>query len=127
MYLKIRLVLVWRCSKQNLIGGQKSTVEFQIKSPGQARPGRVDVHGARCADHTLPHYSGRMLSGSKRFLKPSSAAVPTAAANEQYYDDDDQKSGVVHIPLRALEVRNGAKAAAVPARPEYKTPDRKSA
>jgi hypothetical protein len=62
-----------------------------------------------------------MLSGSERFLKPSSAAVPTAAANEQYYDDDDdQKSGVVHIPLRALEVRNGAKAAAVPARPEYK-------
>jgi hypothetical protein len=75
-----------------------------------------------------PPYSGRMLSGSQRFLKPSSAAVPTAAANEQYYDDDDdQKSCVVHIPLRALEVRNGAKAAAVPARPEYKTPDRKSA
>ena len=70
-----------------------------------------------------PPYSGRMLSGSERFLKPSSAAVPTAAANEQYYDDDDdQKSCFVHIPLRALEVRNGAKAAAVPARPEYKTP-----
>jgi hypothetical protein len=72
---------------------------FQIKSPGQARSGRVDVHGARCAGQTLPAYSGRMLSGTQRFLKPSSAAVPTAAANEQYYDDDDdQKSCVVHIP-----------------------------
>jgi hypothetical protein len=66
VYLKIRLVLLWRCSKQNLIGGQKSTVWFQIKSPGQARPGRVDVHSARCTDHTLPTYSGRMLSASQR-------------------------------------------------------------
>jgi hypothetical protein len=69
-----------------------------------------------------------MLSGSQRFLKPSSAAVPTAAANEQYCDDDDdQKSCVVHIPLRALRVRNGATAETVPARPEYKNPDRESA